>query len=188
METDVELALRLPLGMTDSRADGEADLVAASRRGDQTAFAELVRRHQTRVFRLAGRFFQRREDVEDVAQDTFVTAWRRLHTYAAKAPFEHWLTRVCLRLCYARLSAERRRVPAAGAPETAAPVPDIVAAIDIERLLAKLSPADRFVLLLLDGEGWSVSEIAAKVGWTATNVKVRAFRARRRLRRALEEE
>jgi len=64
---------------------------------------------------------------------------------------------------------------------------DVVTAIDIERLLAKLAPADRFVLLLLDGEGWSVNEIAARVGWTAPNVKVRAFRARRRLRRALEE-
>ena len=61
-------------------------------------------------------------------------------------------------------------------------------AIDVERLLATLAPADRFVLLLLDGEGWSVKEIAERIGWTATNVKVRAFRARRRLRRVLEDE
>jgi RNA polymerase sigma-70 factor (ECF subfamily) len=62
-----------------------------------------------------------------------------------------------------------------------------VAGLDVERLLARLAPADRFVLLLLDGEGWSVKEIAEKIGWTVTNVKVRAFRARRRLRQALED-
>jgi RNA polymerase sigma-70 factor (ECF subfamily) len=62
-----------------------------------------------------------------------------------------------------------------------------VAAIDVERLLARLAPSDRFVLLLLEGEGWSVKEIAERIGWTVANVKVRAFRARRRLRRMLEE-
>ena len=185
------MELALPWGlalMAESGADAEeSELVAACRAGDPKAFAELVRRHQTRVFRLAGRFFRRREDVEDVAQDTFVTAWRRLGTYAARAPFEHWITRVCLRTCYARMSSERRLPPSVEVPEPVAAPPDVVTAIDLERVLARLAPADRFVLLLLDGEGWSVSEIAARVGWTATNVKVRAFRARRRLRRALEE-
>lgn len=185
----MELVLPLELAlMAEAGADAdETELIAASLAGDEGAFAELVRRHQNRVFRLAGRFFQRREDVEDVAQDTFVTAWRRLGTYAARAPFEHWITRVCLRTCYARLGRERRLGPSAGVPEMIAAPPDVVTAIDIERVLARISPADRFVLLLLDGEGWSVNEIAARVGWTATNVKVRAFRARRRLRRALEE-
>src|SRR5262245_6273423 len=166
----------------------EAKLVASSRAGDDAAFAELVRRHQSRVFRLAGRFFYRREDVEDVAQDTFITAWTRLHTYAGRAPFEHWITRVCLRLCYARLGAARRHESGTAAPEPTVPAADPAAAIDLERVLARLAPADRFVLLLLDGEGWSVSEIAARVGWSAANVKVRAFRARRKLRKALEDE
>lgn len=189
MGTRVELVLPLAIGMTEeARIDpAEAALIAASLDGDQAAFAELVRRHQTRVFRLAGRFFRRREDVEDVAQDTFITAWRRLGTYAARAPFEHWITRVCLRVCYARLGAERRREAPVGTPDTVIQPRDVAAAIDVERLLARLAPADRFVLLLLDGEGWTVKEIAERVGWTATNVKVRAFRARRRLRRGLED-
>jgi RNA polymerase sigma-70 factor (ECF subfamily) len=185
----VELVLPLAIGMTDeSRIDAEETaLVAASCGGDQAAFAELVRRHQTRVFRLAGRFFRRREDVEDVAQDTFITAWRRLPTYAARAPFEHWITKVCLRVCYARLSADRRREAPVGSPDTVIQPQDVATAIDVWRLLARLNPADRFVLLLLDGEGWNVKEIAERMGWTATNVKVRAFRARRRLRRVLED-
>jgi RNA polymerase sigma-70 factor, ECF subfamily len=189
MGTGMELVLPLAVGMKgDSPVDAEEiALVAASLEGDQAAFAKLVRTHQARVFRLAGRFFGRREDVEDVAQDTFITAWRRLSTYAARAPFEHWITRVCLRLCYARLGAERRLPDTVGTPDTVIQPRDVAAAIDVERLLARLSPADRFVLLLLDGEGWSVNEIAERLGWTATNVKVRAFRARRRLRRALQD-
>jgi RNA polymerase sigma-70 factor (ECF subfamily) len=185
----VELALPLAMGMTaDAGIDPEeAALVAASRDGDEAAFGRLIARHQSRVFRLAGRFFRQREDVEDVAQDTFLTAWRRLPTYAARAPFEHWITRVCLRLCYARLAAARQRDAPAGTPESVAPARDVGASIDLARLLSRLSPADRFVLLLLDGEGWTVKEIAERMGWSATNVKVRAFRARHRLRKALME-
>jgi RNA polymerase sigma-70 factor (ECF subfamily) len=171
----------------DEPASTERDLVAASRGGDAAAFERLVRQHQARVFRLAGRFFRHREDVEDVAQETFLTAWRRLSTYESRAPFEHWITRVCLRLCYARLRTYRRHEEPIGAAELIVQPHDPVSAIDVERLLAQLTPADRFVLLLLDGEGWSVKEIALRLGWTATNVKVRAFRARRRLRRLLED-
>jgi RNA polymerase sigma-70 factor (ECF subfamily) len=166
----------------------EESLVAACRRGDESAFGALVRVHQRRVFRLCGRFFRHREDVEEVAQETFLLAWRKLGTYRAAAPFEHWLTRVCLNCCYQRL---RRGKPAADElpAELPAPAgPDPAARLELERLLRRLAPADRFVLLLLDGEGWSVEEIAERLGWTRVNVKVRAHRARKRLRRVLEEE
>lgn len=185
----MELTLPLAMAMTAQGDDdaAEADLVSASRRGDPTAFTALVRRHQARVFHLVGRFFRRREDVEDVAQETFLAVWRRLATYEARAPLEHWITRICLRCCYARLAAERLREGPLPAVDPAAPPQDLAASIDLERLLARVAPADRVVLLLLDGEGWSVKEIAQRIGWTVANVKVRAFRARRRLRRALEE-
>lgn len=166
--------------------DDERSRVAAAAAGDRDAFTELVRLHQARVFRLAGRFFRRREDVEDAAQDTFLAAWRRLSSYAGRAPFENWLTRVCLHCCYARMTRGRTREEPLDEAEHAARRPDPDAAIEVGRLLATLPAADRFVLLLLDGEGWSVAEIAEHLGWTQTNVKVRAFRARRRLRRVLE--
>ncbi len=176
------------MGMTGgagSRAADEAALIAASREGDTGAFSDLVRLHQRRIFRLAGRFFRRREDVEDAAQDTFLTAWRRLSTYRGRAPFEHWLSRVCLNCCYARLRRARPEEIQVDMSVLREPGFDPHAAIEVERLLSRLSPGDRFVLLLLDGEGWSVAEIASRLGWTTMNVKVRAHRARKKLRKVL---
>jgi RNA polymerase sigma-70 factor, ECF subfamily len=184
LECTIPLAMAMAGQMAEQSRENE--LVAASRRGDEGAFAELVRSHQAHVFRLAGRFFRGREDVEDVAQETFLAAWRRLVTYEARAPFEHWLTRICLRCCYARLSRNRRREVPLPPIDPPAPAVDPGDRLDVERLLAMLPPQDRFLLLLLDGEGWSVKEIAERFGWSVTNVKVRAFRARRRLRRVVE--
>ncbi len=170
----------------DAIEPDEAALVEASRAGDRDAFSTLVRRHQRRVFRLASRFFRRPEDVEDAAQATFLAAWEKLHTYRAAAPFEHWVTRLCLNTCYDRLRRER---PADELPEElAAPSAALDERLEAERLLSRLAPADRFVLLLLHGEEWSVAEIASRLGWSRANVKVRAHRARRKLRRLLAEE
>ena len=186
MSTSLEATLPTlmsPTGATTT-TEPEAALVAAARGGDQGAFGELVRRHQQRVFRLAGRFFRDPAEIEDVAQDTFLTAWSKLSTYRAEAPFEHWLTRVCLNTCYGRFRRRRDETILEG--EIAEPAVDPTLKLEVERLLSTLAPPDRFVLLLLYGEGWSVAEIAAKMGWSRSNVKVRAFRARRKLRRILE--
>lgn len=179
-----------PLAMAIPSAGGteehEAALVAAARAGDRDAFGQLVRLHQRRVFRLAGRFFRHPEDVEEVAQETFLAAWRKLHTYRREAPFEHWITRLCLNTCYGRLRRER---PVETLPEELAGPEEtgLEARLEAARLLARLPAADRLLLLLLHGEGWSVEEIARGLGWSLANVKVRAHRARKRLRRALEE-
>ncbi len=198
----------------------EQRLVRASAEGDEEAFAALVRRHQGRVFRLAGRFFRQPQDVEEVAQETFLRAWLKLGTYSARAPFEHWLTRLCLRCAYDRLrrsgaprqARPSRRSPAGSAPgaagahrpaaaanpaaalsgvfdleEVAAPESDPDARLEVARLLSRLSEADRFLLVLLEAEGWSVAEIAEHLGLSRVNVKVRAHRARQKLRRVLEE-
>jgi RNA polymerase sigma-70 factor (ECF subfamily) len=170
--------------------DEDAALVARARRGDEHAFGVLVRRHERRVFRLAGRFFRHRQEVEEVAQETFLRAWTKLDTFRADAPFEHWLTRLALRCAYDQL---RRRRPDQNpkveppAEDLRAPAPDPDAVLLAERLLATLSAADRMVLVLLEAEGWSVAEIADRIGWSKVNVKVRAHRARHRLRRLLEE-
>jgi RNA polymerase sigma-70 factor (ECF subfamily) len=177
--------LQMSLEATPASGGDEARLIAASLEGDPNAFSGLVRLHQTRVFRLASRFFRRREDVEEVAQETFLTVWRKLDTYRAKAPFEHWLTRVCLNCCYERIR-RRKALEQPFEVEPEAPRGDPDAAIEVQRLLRELPAQDRFLLLLLDGEGWSTAEIAERLGWTRVNVKVRAHRARKRLRRLLE--
>jgi len=184
------LTLPLPSMLASTPFDpsetAEAAEVERARRGDDDAFGRLVERHQQRVFRLAGRFFRRPEDVEEAAQDTFLTAFRKLGTYRGEAPFEHWLTRVCLNTCYMRLRRARptEELPAEVAVEASNPD----ARLDAERLLARLPARDRFLLLLLHGEGWSTAEIAERTGWSQSNVKVRAFRARRKLRRLVEGE
>jgi RNA polymerase sigma-70 factor (ECF subfamily) len=175
---------------TAAPEDRETRLVRQSLSGDTEAFAALVRAHERRVFRLLGRFFRRPEEVEDAAQETFLRAWSKLSTYRAEAPFEHWLTRIALRTAYDRLrrhGVPTEPLPAEEEAEVAAPAVDPDARLEVERLLARLAPADRFLLTLLEGEGWSVAEIAEKLGWTAVNVKVRAHRARKRLRKILEE-
>lgn len=184
---DAVLTLSMSSGRPDPATEAEDRWLDAALGGDGDAFAELVRRHERRVFRLAGRFFRRREDVEDVAQETFLAAWRKRRTYARRAPFEHWLTRVCLRCCYRRLETQRRRRGEASlGAEPAAEMRDPDAALEVGGLLARLDPRDRFMLLLLDGEGWSTAEIAEAIGWSRANVKVRAHRARRKLRAVLE--
>ncbi len=179
--------LEMSLEAPSPAEGGERRLIAAALGGDPNAFSDLVRLHQRRVFRLAGRFFRDRQDVEDVAQETFLNVWRKLGTFRAKAPFEHWLTRVCLNCCYAKLR-KQRPVELPLDQDLAARRPDPNARMEVERLLRTLRPEERFILLLLDGEGWSVAEIADRLGWTAVNVKVRAHRVRRKLRRLLEQE
>ena len=187
------MALAWTLEMSvESAREAERDevrLVRASLGGDSEAFSRLVRQHERRVFKLIGRFFRQPEDVEDVAQDVFLTVWRKLATYRAKAPFEHWITRVCLNRCYERL---RKHKPVEqqldDRVEPAAAANDPTAGVELERVLTSVEPVDRFVLLLLYGEGWTVAEIADRLDWTRVNVKVRAHRARKKLRRLLEGE
>ena len=171
----------------ETAGDEESRLIAASRDGDSDAFSTLVKLHERRVWRLAGRFFRQAEDIEDAAQETFVTAWQKLHTYRGRAPFEHWLTRVCLNCCYGRLRKRRTNELALDPSfDPVAPSGDPNARLETEALLRRLPARDRFILLLLDGEGYSTAEIAERLGWTRVNVKVRAHRARKRLRRLLE--
>lgn len=181
--------LTIPVASRSYSVSSEEQLVKAARTGDQAAFGALVRIHQQRVFQLVGRFFYRPEDVEDVAQETFLRAWHKLSTYRSEAPFEHWLTRLCLNFCFQRLRRHRpQNVELESIPELPMVSHDPTAGLEAKRLLARLAPADRFLLLLLEGEGWSTREIAERLGWSRSNVKVRAHRARKKLIRLMEEE
>lgn len=181
--------LTMPADLEADSVNPEERLVKAAKGGDEAAFGALVRAHQQRVFGLVGRFFYRSEDVEDVAQETFLRAWRKLSTYRGEAPFEHWLTRLCLNYCFQRLRRHRPlQVELESIPELTTAKQDPTAGLEARRLLGRLPPADRFLLLLLEGEGWSTREIAQRLGWSRSNVKVRAHRARKKLIRLMEKD
>jgi RNA polymerase sigma-70 factor (ECF subfamily) len=170
-------------------------LVDAVLAGDELAFAELAGRHKNRVFGLASRFARNGADLEDICQDVFIQAFFKLGQFRRESPFEHWILRIATYKCYDYLRRRRRdnnetsvdALLATGyqpaAPADPAPHPDL------ERLhaaLAELSAKERLVVTLLELEDRSVEEVARLTGWSAGNVKVRAFRARATLRKLLQ--
>ena len=167
-------------------------LVRSAAAGDGSAFAELVARHKARVFALASRFTRDSHQLEDLAQETFLRAWQRLGQYRGEAPFEHWLVRIAVHVCYDFLRSRKQRflqealplddleLPAPGTSPAAGEARELV-----EAGLARLAPKERLVLTLLELEDRSVREVAALTGWSEANVKVRAHRAREALRKVL---
>jgi RNA polymerase sigma-70 factor (ECF subfamily) len=179
--------------------------VRLARAGDESAFAEIVRRYGPRIFRVASRFFRRREQVEEVAQEVFLKAFTQLEAFEGRGSLEGWLARIAANTCLNMLRSARRRpeLTAADLTEDEAAWLDSklaaaagerhrsaergrVAADLTDRVFETLSPEDRLVLILIDGEGATVKDVAELTGWSESNVKVRAFRARRRMREAVE--
>ncbi|HXG91834.1 MAG TPA: sigma-70 family RNA polymerase sigma factor [Blastocatellia bacterium] len=184
----------------------ELELVSRAREGDEAAFEEIVRRYSPRVFQIASRFFRNRSIVEEIAQEVFLKAFRELRSFEGRGSFEGWLSRIATNRCLNELRSAKRRPESPVADLTdeqvdwldnhlsdisaarhQASVESAVAADLAEKVLGTLSPDDRLVLTLLDGEELSVKEIAAMTGWSESKVKVQAFRARRRMRKAVEE-
>jgi RNA polymerase sigma-70 factor (ECF subfamily) len=170
-------------------------LVAAALGGDDHAFAELTRRHKSRVFGVAARFARDPSEIDDICQEVFVQAYFKLRQFRGDSPFEHWLLRITTYKCYDHLRKRRRNglvvstdallesgiEPAVEEPDEPHP--------DLERLhaaLAELSPKERLIITLLELEERTIQEIAKLTGWSMSNVKVRAFRARAALRKLME--
>ena len=179
---------------SDPRPDGQ--LVAAVLDGDDGAFAVLAGRHKRQVLRIAARFSRTPHELEELGQEIFLKAYVDLGRYRGDAPFPHWLFRIAVRSCYDALRKRRREFDTFplddGAPYMAdGPIPgkeDAEAARNLlSRALRRLRPAERLVITLLSLEERTIREVAQLTGWTEVNVKVRAYRARRALKRILEE-
>ena len=171
--------------------------------GDEDAFADVVCAHQRRLARIAGRFFRRTDAIEEIVQEAFVKAFTGMASYHGEVPLAHWLTRITVNACYDQLRRQRVRPEvgfsqlggdrdafvasyvAPGGDGSAVQLHREEARLVAEQLLARLPAADRVVLTLTVLEGMSVTEVAAATGWSKANVKVRAFRARNRMRRLL---
>jgi len=179
-------------------------LAEAARRGDHAAFDQIFERHRRRIARLAGRFFNRPERVEEILQEVFTKVYFSLDAYSPDRghSFSAWLSRVTINACYDELRRARRRpessisnittdeadwlnVQLQGKRSNAES--EVISRDLANKLLARLSPEDRLVLTLLDAEELSVAEIAVVMGWKISKVKVRAHRARHSLRRVLGE-
>lgn len=190
----VELAISHPV--TDARPERrdalptpeqEAQWIARAAAGDSAAFAALVRLHQGYLRKLLGRVCKGDQGrADDLAQETFVRAWRALPGFRGEARLRTWLTR----LAYSSLSAERPGLPPAQAGDADEPVesdfaPGIDWRIDLDRALAGLSEPQRHALLLTYGADLSHVEAAQVLGWPLGTLKTQILRAKARLRSQL---
>ncbi|MEW6729887.1 MAG: sigma-70 family RNA polymerase sigma factor [Acidobacteriota bacterium] len=189
---------------TDQVAD--SILVSQACAGDEDAFAEIVRRYSPRVFRIVSRFFRRPTLVEELAQDVFLKAYTHLSDYEGRGSLEGWLSRIATSVCLNALRSARQRPESSLADLTEAEAKwleaslsnstvkgyqdaekDLIAADLADKLFRELSEDDRVVLTFIEGDGLSVKETATLTGWSQAKVKVQLFRARRRMRKVLEE-
>jgi RNA polymerase sigma-70 factor (ECF subfamily) len=197
-----------PEGLIEEPAKVETEddeIVKRCVAGDRDAFEVLVRRHSQRVFNIIASFFRRRDIVEDIAQEVFVKSYVSLSSYTLGRSFEAWLARITVNSCYDHLRSERRRgeqffpqdpdregdwldlqMLEAAVGQHASEERQREAADISGRLLSKLAPEDRIVLILMDRDGFSVKDVSEMTGWGPSKVKVRAFRARRSLRAAMK--
>jgi len=182
----------------------DLDLARQAQDGDESAFAEIVRRYSPRVFSVASRFFRQRSLVEEAAQEVFLKAYTQLGSFEGRGSIEGWLTRIATNTCLNMLRGAKRRPEftvsdltedeqswleqqsASTGGEQPSVENSLVATDLADRLLSVLSPEDQQALLMIDGEDASIKEVAEATGWSESKVKVRAFRARRKVREAME--
>ena len=175
---------------------GDEGLIKATLSGDDEAFTELVKRHKRKVFSMVARYARNTYELDDISQEIFIKVYQNLRKYRGDAPFEHWLSKITINACYDELRKRRREANNVPLENVAFSLRDHVSeempndkAWEILRhALDKLPSDDRLVITLLNLEEKSVSEISELTDWSEAKVKVRAFRARKELKRILEDD
>ena len=169
----------------------EAREIAAAQGGDETAFRRLVERYQATIGLQMSRFTRESQLRDELVQDVFVQAYFSLGSFQGRSPFEHWLRKIAVRVGYQFWTKRRRDQQQTHLSDEGwsqirdvglEPKTPTAAAELTERLLSLLEPADRLVLTLIYLDGCSMAEAAARAGWTTIGTKVRASRARQKLR------
>ncbi len=187
--------------MSDSGFDMPACLDGV-RKGDEDAARLLFQHLYPLVIKIVRSHLPRRMAEEDLAQTVFMKIFANLNQYSGQAPLEHWVSRITVNTCIKALRAEKIRPELRWADlgEDEAQALDWLASTDqelnpdrslasrdlIEKLMAGLNPKDRLVITLMSLEGRSIQEVNQVTGWSQAVIKVRAFRARAKLRKALE--
>jgi RNA polymerase sigma-70 factor (ECF subfamily) len=181
-------------GRVDPVSPADRADIASSLQGDQNGYARLVSRYESIIGMQMWRFTRDISAHEELVQEVFVEGYMSLAGFRGQAPFEHWIRRIATRVGYRywrKESRDRDRRKAIENWRRTATTPATdqtpsLAAESLFQLLETLPPKDRLVLTLFYFEGWDMGEIADRVGWSRTLVKVRAHRARRKLRGLLE--
>lgn len=170
--------------------------------GDEDAARELLRHYHSFVLRLVRSHLPRRMSEEDLTQMIFIKIFQNLDRYAGKVPLQHWISRIAVNTCLNELRAEKRRPEwrlSDFDPESSAAIErlartevDLASADDervaqklLNRLLTQLAPADRLLVTLLHLDERSVQEVHLLTGWSRAAIKVRAFRARAKMKKML---
>jgi len=175
----------------------EKEIVERAKRGDVAAFEALFVRYKNFVWSVAFRMTYRKETAEDLAQEVFLAAWRKLSTFQEKSAFSTWLYKITVNttLNWQRGAFRYAILPVSGDWELAASAEDgpekAALARESERMLAKLlgklEKDRRLVFILRELEGLSYSDIAEATGWPVGTVRSRLARAREELSRMADE-
>lgn len=182
----------------EARKEADRELVRRAQQGDKEAFEVLVRKHQGRVFAVAGGILHSREDVEDIAQQVFLKAYFSIKRFDQRAAFSTWLYKITVNECWDLLRKRKVRplmyesdlneeqahayqsMEEGG--EYAVDVSErLEARQQLEQWLEWLEEKDRTMLVLKEVQGFTVEEIAGIMGLNGNTVKVRLFRARQRV-------
>ncbi len=191
------------MAVTSQASFDESTLVSRARGGDNRAFAELVKRYEARIFRLAQHITQNREDAEDVLQETFLKAYEHLDQFQGNSKFYTWIVRIAVNQALMKLR-RRKTDRSVSLDETIDTGEDTVtreiAAWDedpeqrfsreelgeiLNSSIDSLAPAYRSVFLLRDVDDLSTEETAEALGISVPAVKSRLLRARLQLREKL---
>ena len=184
--------------MDDSDASA---LVKGALQNDDEAARALVRRLYPLVAKIVRAHRPRRTSEEDLCQMIFIKVFQRLSQFSGNVPIEHWVSRIAVNTCLNQIESEKVRPEVRHADlsiEEQAVVENLASSSDelapdqrfasrqlVEHLLAALKPVERLAVDLLYLQGRGVEEVRKITGWSAALVKVRAFRARQKMKKQL---
>ena len=176
-------------------------LVKGALQDDDEAARALVRRLYPLVAKIVRAHRPRRTSEEDLFQMIFIKVFQRLSQFSGNVPVEHWVSRIAVNTCLNQIESEKVRPEVRHADlsvEEQAVVENLASSSDelapdqrlasrqlVDHLLAALKPVERLAVDLLYLQGRSVEEICKLTGWSAALVKVRAFRARQKMKKQL---
>lgn len=181
----------------------DAKLVKQVLAGDEASFNLIFERYKKLVVYLVGRFFNRRETIEDITQQVFVKTYFSLKDFRGdkENSLKSWISKLTVNICYDELRRQQRKPENMFTDLSDDEIQFVETVVEnavqdnenllinrdlAEKLLSGLKAEDRLVLTLYHAEELTIGEVAEKVGWTESNVKIRLMRTRKYLRNLLE--